>query len=95
MKQISEKCRFNFDFPKHEALHIQQNNNKRTRESIMEFLTVDEAAKVLKITKHTVYKWAEAGKIPSRKFGPKCLRFLFSDLEEFTRNQSHTKGATA
>jgi excisionase family DNA binding protein len=56
--------------------------------STNEFLTVEEAAKMLRLSKQTIYKWSEQGKIPCRKFGPKCLRFLFSDLEEFTRNQT-------
>jgi excisionase family DNA binding protein len=58
----------------------------------MKFLTVSEAAAILQISKYTLYKWSEAGKIPSRKFGTKCLRFLYSDLEEFSRNTS--TGAT-
>jgi excisionase family DNA binding protein len=54
----------------------------------MEFLTVVEAAAILKINKFTLYRWAEKGLIPSRRFSSRCLRFLYSDLEEFSRNKS-------
>ena len=49
------------------------------------FLNVEQAAEMLQINKFTLYRWSEQGKIPSRKFGARTLRFLFSDIEEFTR----------
>lgn len=53
----------------------------------MEFLTVTEAAKILRISKSTLYKWSETGKVPSRKFGRKTLRFLAEDLEKCSRTE--------
>jgi excisionase family DNA binding protein len=52
----------------------------------MNYLTVSEAAEILRINKYTVYKWCETGRLPVRKFG-KSLRFLESELEEFSRPQ--------
>jgi excisionase family DNA binding protein len=54
----------------------------------MEFLTVNEAAKLLRISVSTLYRWSETGVVPSRKFGGHTLRFLDSDIEEFTRPKS-------
>ncbi len=53
----------------------------------MEFLTVTEAAKILRITKKTLYKWSASGKVPTRKFGKRTLRFLAEDLEKLTRTE--------
>ena len=55
----------------------------------MELLTVGEAATILHITKGTLYKWSQRGIIKSRKLNGSTLRFLPSDIEEFT-NQSST-----
>ena len=38
-------------------------------ENIDEFLTIEELAKILKVTKVTLYRMARAGKIPAMKFG--------------------------
>ncbi len=62
-----------------------KNNKRQIKETKMEFLTVTEAAAILRINKFTLYKWSKSGKIPSRSFGKNTLRFLASDLEEFTR----------
>jgi len=53
----------------------------------MEFLTVQEASVILRISVSTLYKWSERGIVPSRKFGKRTLRFLASDLELFSRNE--------
>jgi excisionase family DNA binding protein len=38
-------------------------------ENIDEFLTIEELAKILKVTKVTLYRMARSGKIPAMKFG--------------------------
>lgn len=38
-------------------------------ENIDEFLTIEELAKILKVTKVTLYRMARAKKIPAMKFG--------------------------
>jgi len=52
-------------------------------------LTVQEAAKYLDIHPITLYKWAEAGKIPAAKIG-KIWRFRKQKLDEWI--DRHTKG---
>jgi excisionase family DNA binding protein len=34
-----------------------------------EFLTPEEAAKLLKVTRRTIYNWLKAGKVPAVQFG--------------------------
>lgn len=48
----------------------------------MELLTIDQVAELFKISKPTVYRWAERGHItPIRIDG--SVRFVKKDLEEF------------
>jgi excisionase family DNA binding protein len=48
------------------------------------FLSVDEAAELLSISKRTIYGWVQQGRIPYRKAGRRVL-FLESELLEWTR----------
>ncbi|MFH1244447.1 MAG: helix-turn-helix domain-containing protein [bacterium] len=50
-------------------------------EVIDEFLTIDELAKILKVTKVTLYRMARKGKIPAMKFG-KAWRISSRLLED-------------
>ena len=45
-------------------------------------LTVSDVSKMLQMSKSAVYKYAEAGKIPSIKIGS-CLRFTESQINDF------------
>jgi PTS system nitrogen regulatory IIA component len=45
-------------------------------------LTIKDVAKVLQISTSTVYKYAEAGKIPSIKIGT-ARRFIESDIDKY------------
>jgi len=50
-------------------------------ENTDEFLTIEELAKILKVTKVTLYRMARAGKIPAMKFG-KSWRISARFLED-------------
>jgi len=45
-------------------------------------LTIEDVARKLRISKSTVYKYAEADKIPSFKIGS-CRRFFESEIERY------------
>jgi excisionase family DNA binding protein len=55
-------------------------------ETGMELLTVDEAAKLLKIKRSTLYTWAYHKDIPSQKVGG-ALRFNKETLARWLRAQ--------
>ena len=48
------------------------------------WLSVEEIAKHLNISKETVYRWLERGKIPAHKVG-KLWRFQASEIDEWVR----------
>ena len=48
------------------------------------FLSVDEAADLLSVSKRTIYGWVQQGRIPYRKAGRRVL-FLESELLEWTK----------
>jgi excisionase family DNA binding protein len=48
------------------------------------FLSVQEAAELLSISKRTIYGWIQQGRIPYRKAGHRVL-FLESELLEWTK----------
>src|SRR3990170_2095864 len=50
-------------------------------------LTLDEAASFLKVSKSTLYKLLESGKLSARKLG-RAWRFNRSELEAWLRNPS-------
>jgi len=52
-------------------------------------LTVDEALKVLKVKKGTLYTWAYRRQIPSQKVG-KALRFRRDDIEAWLKTQARS-----
>jgi excisionase family DNA binding protein len=60
-------------------LNIQK--EKSSFRSIPEFLTVPEVSKLLKVSRITVYRFAESGKIPCYKIGG--LRFSLNDVLEY------------
>jgi len=47
-----------------------------------EMLTIEELAAYLKLKPQTIYKWAQAGKVPGAKFG-KEWRFRRSSIEKW------------
>jgi len=48
-------------------------------------LTIGDVAKKLSMSKSTVYKYAERGKIPSFKIGT-CRRFFENEINEYLEN---------
>jgi excisionase family DNA binding protein len=46
-----------------------------------ELLTVAEAAALLKVTPHTVYRWIAEGRMPARRFSRRVLRVRREDAE--------------
>lgn len=55
-----------------------------------EVLTIDELATYLKVSKSTLYKLAQEGKLPGQKIG-KHWRFLRSTIDQWLANQSQNK----
>ena len=55
-------------------------------------LTLDEAASFLKLSKSTLYKMLEAGRVPARKLGRRW-RFRRADLEEWMRSSNDSSSA--
>ncbi len=53
----------------------------------MKILTIEEAAKILKINKHTAYRYAKEGKLPATRVG-RNWRFLEEVLENFLTNKA-------
>lgn len=49
------------------------------------WLSVDEIAEHLGISKVSIYKWVEAGKIPAHKVG-RLLRFKVSEIDAWVRD---------
>lgn len=47
----------------------------------MKWLTVEEAARRLSVSRATIYRWAQAGRIQIYKLGPKSSRIKAEDLE--------------
>ncbi len=45
-----------------------------------ELLTVAEAAKLLKVTPHTVYRWIAVGRLPAVKYSRRVIRIRREDL---------------
>ncbi|MBC7194324.1 MAG: helix-turn-helix domain-containing protein [Caldisericia bacterium] len=54
-----------------------------------ELLTLEELAKYLKISKHTLYKMLERGKIPAFKIANQW-RFKKSDIDKWIEQQRKT-----
>ena len=48
-------------------------------------LTISEVAKLLKVSKRTVYRWVESGDLKVARIGRKTYRVFESDLKKFIR----------
>jgi len=46
-----------------------------------ELLTVKEAAAILKVTPHTIYRWVGEGRLPAVRHSRRVLRLRRSDVE--------------
>ena len=56
----------------------------------MKLLTIDEVAKFLKMSKHTLYKYAKDGTIPAVKIGG-SWRFMEDALKQWIVKESLNK----
>jgi excisionase family DNA binding protein len=45
-----------------------------------ELLTVAEAAKLLKVTRHTIYRWVAEGRVPAVRHSRRVIRLRRGDL---------------
>ena len=50
-----------------------------------DILTIQEVAKVLKVSTRTVYRWVDAGDLKVARIGRKTYRVFESDLRKFIR----------
>ncbi len=57
------------------------------KEFAKEYLNIKEAAKIIGISHHTLYKWSVRGIVPSHKFGLRTLRFTLEDIEKISRKK--------
>ena len=48
-------------------------------------LTIEEVAKVLQVSKRTVYRWVDSGDLKVARIGRKTYRVFESDLKKFIR----------
>lgn len=54
-----------------------------TREtSESEYCTIAEAAAYLRVSKPTVSRWIESGRLPAKRFGSRVIRILRTDLSD-------------
>jgi len=50
-----------------------------------DILTIEDVAKVLKVSKRTVYRWVDSGDLKVARIGRKTYRVFESDLNKFIR----------
>ena len=53
---------------------------------MQKLMTLKEVAELLNIAEVTIYRWANAGKIPAHKLG-RQWRFVRSEIEEWLERQ--------
>ena len=57
------------------------------------WLSVDEIAAHLGVSRDTVYKWISRKKLPARKLG-RLWKFLASEVDEWARRQAGSPGGS-
>ncbi len=50
-----------------------------------DILTIQEVAKILKVSNRTVYRWIDSGDLKVARIGRKTYRVFESDLRKFIR----------
>jgi excisionase family DNA binding protein len=65
-----------------------------TRSSSSPFVSVSEAARILRVSRTTVWRWITLGKLPASRVGSKNLRIRQDDLERLVQpaRQTEQKG---
>ena len=56
--------------------------NKMSNENHFHLMTTTEAAKLLRVSKLTIYRWIKAGKLPASKLG-RNIRINKAELKSF------------
>jgi len=56
-----------------------------------ELLTVAEAAALLKVTRHTIYRWITEGRLPAVRYSRRVLRLRREDLAELAQEKGETR----
>ena len=51
-----------------------------------DILTIEEVAKVLKVSKRTVYRWIDDGDLKTARIGRKTYRVFESELKRFIKS---------
>ena len=54
-------------------------------------LTIEEVAKLMKVSLKTVYRWINGGQLPAAKIGYKTYRVFEKDLIKFLRGNMVAK----
>jgi excisionase family DNA binding protein len=52
-----------------------------------EYITVKQAAELMGLHPHTVYKLIHLGKLPAYKLGPKLIRLKQTDVQEHLQKE--------
>ncbi len=60
-----------------------------------ELLTVAEAAKLLKVTRHTLYRWIAEGRLPAVRHSRRVIRLRRKDLDRAPDRRDGTDDADA
>jgi len=55
------------------------------------FVSVAEAARMLRVSRTTVWRWIEAGKLPASRVGEKSIRIRQADLEKLVAPARETQ----
>ncbi|MGB4068993.1 MAG: helix-turn-helix domain-containing protein [Nitrospira sp.] len=55
-------------------------------------LRVQETAKLLKVSKWTIYRWIEEGRLTAVKLGPGSLRVVRTSVDELLRKSEVPEG---
>src|SRR4051794_26481964 len=58
------------------------------------FYSVAESARLLGVSRSTVWRWIEAGELPASRVGPKNIRIRRQDLQDIVRPARHRKEVT-
>jgi excisionase family DNA binding protein len=59
-----------------------------------EYVTVPQAARLLKVSTPTVWRWIKAGMLPALRVGERSVRIKGSDLDRVVRPVQEGRGAT-
>ena len=51
-----------------------------------EFLTVREAADLLRVSRPTIWRWIDAGRLPAVRLGPRSIRVRRADLRRLEQH---------